>query len=64
MFIKDADWEKIRDKFTESEKHTLRLNVVGQAICPRGNIINTVHMPPDTMAKLRKELRALGVQCD
>ncbi len=39
--IRDSIWEKIRGQFSEAEKVSLRLAVTGQAICPKGIIIDT-----------------------
>ena len=40
MLIRDSVWEKIRHKFSEEEKLELRKAVRGQAICPKGIIID------------------------
>ncbi len=40
MLIRDSDWEAVREQFSEDEKAALRASVQGQAICPKGFIIN------------------------
>ncbi len=40
MLIRDTDWEAIRDQFSEDEKVELRKAIQGEAICPKGFIID------------------------
>ena len=40
MLIRDSDWEAIREQFSEDQKAALRASVQGQAICPKGFIID------------------------
>ncbi len=38
--IRDSVWETIRDQFSDSEKVNLRQAITGQAICPKGVIVD------------------------
>lgn len=38
--IRDSVWETIRDQFSEAEKVNLRQAITGQAICPKGVVID------------------------
>jgi hypothetical protein len=40
VLIRDSIWEKIREQFSEDEKLNLRQAMIGQAICPKGVIID------------------------
>ena len=40
MLIRDSDWKTIHEQFSEDQKAALRASVQGQAICPKGFIID------------------------
>jgi len=40
MLVRDFTWEAIRAQFSEEEKVELRAAMCGQAICPRGVILD------------------------
>ena len=40
MLIRDSEWQKVREHFTEDEKNFLRKCVTGELICPRGFTID------------------------
>jgi hypothetical protein len=52
MNINNDKWEQIRDVFSEEEKQELRDRVIGQTICPAGNIIDTDNLDPAILNKL------------
>jgi hypothetical protein len=56
MIIRLAICEKIRDLFTESEKDLLNGAITGQAICPRGPIIDETRLPDQLREKLLKAM--------
>ena len=52
MIMRMSEWEKIRHLFDEHEKAQLNLAVTGEAICPRGLIIDPGKLSPALRAKL------------
>ena len=56
MFIRESEWERIRDKFTESDKRQLRAAINGTVICPPGWSIDTSELKPEIKKKLRVNL--------
>lgn len=56
MLIRETVWEKIRVQFSEEEKQQLRANVVGNAICPKGCIIDVDRLSIELSAKLMAAL--------
>ena len=40
MLVRDSEWNKVREHFTEDEKDFLRKCVTGETICPRGFVID------------------------
>lgn len=56
MLIRDSKWDEIRHLFTEEEKQQLGSAVAGQAICPRGYIVDEDQLEDALRAKLRAAL--------
>lgn len=40
MLMRDSVWDAIREQFSEEEKAEMRGHVTGEAICPRGFIVD------------------------
>lgn len=53
MYIRDSQWQDIRQQFSEEEKAQLREALVGETLCPRGFHINEDGMLTGLLAKLR-----------
>jgi hypothetical protein len=53
MIIRESVWEKIRSQFTESEKEHLRMNTVGEVVCPRGWVIDEDQLPKELKRKIK-----------
>ena len=67
MLIRFSDWELARDKFSESERDQLNSAITGEAICPRGAIVDPAKLTPslrrkllDTVPGLEKHREARG----
>lgn len=45
MLIRDSEWNKIREQFSDEEKSELRKADIGESICPRGTIIEATKLP-------------------
>ncbi len=56
MLIRDQHWGMIRHRFSEEEKIELRNAVVGQAICPKAQIIDDSSLKPELLEKLNNAL--------
>ena len=52
MLIRMVIWKKIRTQFTGGEKDKLNAAITGQAICPRGIIIDETTLPEALRNKL------------
>jgi hypothetical protein len=62
MLVRDSEWQKVREHFTEDEKDFLRKFVTGEVICPRGFTTDLVGAG-EVGAKLKhlvEELRSPG----
>lgn len=57
MIIRDSKWSEIREQFTEEEKTELRKSVTGEAICPRGFIVDVENIEPVLRQKLTTAMR-------
>lgn len=57
MLVRDSAWEKIRKKFSETEKIQLRKAVTGETICPRGFNVESTKTPPELWKKLVEALK-------
>lgn len=59
MVVKEEDWERIREHFSEEEKAALRKAIIGETICPKGWMIDTtstgVPVLGDKIRRLLKE---------
>jgi hypothetical protein len=58
VLIRDSVWDSIRTQFTEGEKALLRLTIEGQAICPKGLVINEEALPVYLRAKIEGAVAA------
>jgi hypothetical protein len=52
MLIREADWNNVRDLFTEPEKEELRAAITGEVICPPGWTIDRAKLRPALLDKL------------
>lgn len=59
MLIRDAEWSKVREQFSEEEKVKLREMVTGEAICPRGFTINKSGLSSELLSKLAEALKGV-----
>lgn len=57
MLIRDSVWEKIREQFSEDEKVKLREAITGEAICPKGVILDPDALDKALAAKLSAAMR-------
>jgi hypothetical protein len=57
MLIRDSVWEKIREQFSDAEKLQLREVVTGEAICPKGVLIDPDRLEPELKRKLSEAVR-------
>lgn len=67
MLVRLTEWETVREQFSDEEKDALNLAVTGEAICPRGVIIDEDKLPSrlkkklvETMPSLKKYMEARG----
>ena len=51
MFVRERDWEVVRDQFTEEEKVELRKHVIGQVLCPMGWTLDDEAIPEPLRTK-------------
>ena len=56
MLVRMDDWVEIRGAFSQEEKELLNRAVTGEAICPRGLILDRDALPPDLVTKLTASL--------
>jgi hypothetical protein len=61
MIVRDSEWEHIRMAFSEDEKVQLRAAIRGEAICPRGVIVDLDSLPESLRQKLEAQLRGMKV---
>jgi hypothetical protein len=59
MLIRDAEWGKIREQFTEEEKLDLRETVTGECICPKGFFIEESDLVPELAAKISAAIKGV-----
>lgn len=52
MILRDTTWNLIRNLFSEEEKAELRKVITGEAICPKGFIIDETRLPKALREKL------------
>lgn len=60
MLIRDGDWNRIRERFSEAEKAGLRKAVGGGCICPAGVFVEEEDLSGGLRAKLDAALKAPG----
>ena len=51
-----SEWDAIRDQFDNEEKGALNAAISGEAICPRGIIIDVEKLHPELQIKLTNAL--------
>lgn len=54
MLLRMADWDRIREKFSEDEKIKLNAAINGETICPRGCTIDEEKLGEGLSRKIRE----------
>lgn len=53
MLLRMADWERIREQFSEEEKGKLNEAITGETICPRGCVVDEAQLGDGLTNKVR-----------
>ena len=54
-----GEWDAMREMFDDHEKDALNAAITGEAICPRGIIIDVTKLNPELQAKFTNALEQL-----
>lgn len=54
MILRYDLWQRIREHFSEEDKAEIRAAISGEAICPRGWVVDTDKLAPGLLELLKK----------
>jgi hypothetical protein len=60
MLIQNRIWDKIRDQFSDAEKDALRKAIQGEAICPRGWVLDPDRLDTGLREKAKAAMKGVA----